>query len=213
MPRPQTLRSVDIRAVLAQLTAADPALGAVIAASPPFGLVPRDRRSPFDELMRAIVYQQLSGQAAGTIYRRFLALYGPREKSPLPEQVMATPTDRMRGVGLSRAKTAAIQDLAAKTIAGVVPTLAEAKRLDDEALIERLVAVRGVGRWTAEMFLMFGLGRADLLPVDDLGVRKGFKIMRGMRKLPAQEYLRRVGKRWAPYRTVASWYCWRACEM
>ena len=213
MTRPQTLRSVDIRAVLAQFTAADPALGSVIAASPPFGLVPRDRRSPFEELMRAIVYQQLSGMAAGTIYRRFLALYGSQGKSPLPEQVMATPTERMRGVGLSRAKTAAIQDLAAKTIAGVVPTLAEAKRLEDEALIDRLVAVRGVGRWTAEMFLMFGLGRLDVLPVDDLGVRKGFMIMRGMRKMPAQTYLRRIGKRWAPYRTVGSWYCWRACEM
>ncbi|HEX9166412.1 MAG TPA: hypothetical protein VF862_10925, partial [Gemmatimonadales bacterium] len=162
MTRPPTLRSVDIKAVLAQLTVADPALGSVIAASPPFSLVPRDRRSPFDELMRAIVYQQLSGQAAGTIFGRFVALYGTKGKYPLPEQVMATPTETMRSVGLSRAKAAAIQDLAAKTIAGVVPTLAEAKRLEDEVLIERLVAVRGVGRWTAEMFLMFGLGRLDV---------------------------------------------------
>lgn len=199
--------------MLAHLTAADPALGSVIAASPPFGLVPRDRRSPFEELLRAIVYQQLSGKAAGTIYHRFLALFGRSGRAPAPELVMAMPTEAMRGAGLSRAKAAAIQDLAAKTIAGVVPTLAEAKRLEDELLIERLSAVRGVGRWTAEMFLMFGLGRPDVLPVDDLGVRKGFMRMRGMRRLPAPAYLRRVARRWAPYRTVGSWYCWRATEL
>lgn len=213
MPRPLTLHSVDVPGALAQLSAADPALGAVIAATQPFGLVPRDRRSPFHELMRAIVYQQLSGQAAGTIFGRFLALYGSRGRRPAPEQVMATPLEAMRSAGLSRAKSAAIQDLAAQTIAGVVPTLAEAKRLDDEALIERLVQVRGVGRWTAEMFLMFGLGRVDLLPVDDLGVRKGFMKMQRMRALPSEERLRRHGRRWAPYRTIASWYCWRATEL
>jgi 3-methyladenine DNA glycosylase/8-oxoguanine DNA glycosylase len=210
--RPLTFRQLNVPAVLAHLAGADPALGRVIDAHPPFDLVPRDRRSPFEELTRAIVYQQLSGRAAATIYGRLVAIYGSRGKPPAPEQIMATATERLRQAGLSRAKTAAIQDLAAKTIAGIVPALPAARRMADDELIDHLVQVRGIGRWTAQMFLMFGLGRVDILPVDDLGIRRGFMRMTGMRRMPSPERVRRHGRRWAPYRTVASWYCWQAAD-
>lgn len=209
---PATLRQLHLPSVLSHLAAADPDLAVVIGQSDPFALVPRDRRPPYQELMKAIVYQQLSGQAAGTILNRVLALYGQRGRFPSPEAILATPEDRFRTAGLSRAKTAALLDLAAKTVTGVVPRLGEARRMADEDLITRLVQVRGVGRWTAEMFLMFGLGRPDRLPADDLGVRRGFMKMLGMRRMPSPERIRRHGRRWAPYRTVASWYCWRAAD-
>lgn len=209
---PVTLRQLHLPSVLDHLAAADPDLAIIIGATAPFAMVPRDRRPPYQELMKAIVYQQLSGQAAGTILRRVLALYGPHGRFPSPEAILATPEGRFRAAGLSRAKTAAVLDLAAQAVTGVVPRLSEARRMEDEDLIARLVQVRGVGRWTAEMFLMFGLGRADRLPADDLGVRRGFMKMQGMRRMPSPERLRRHGRRWAPYRTVASWYCWRAAD-
>lgn len=213
MPRPPTLRDIDARVVLDHLADADPRLGAVIAAAGPLTLAPRDRRSPFEELFRAIVYQQLSGQAAATILARVLAALGAGRRVPAPELVLATPPAVLRGAGLSEAKTRAVQDLARQRLGGVVPSLAEARRMTDDDLIARLVQVRGVGPWTVQMFLMFGLGRLDVLPTGDLGVQKGVQRIHRLRAVPTPERVERVGARWAPYRTVASWYCWRATEL
>lgn len=213
MPRPLTLRDVDPTAVLAYLREADPRLGAVIAVAGPLTLVPRDRRSPFEELFRAIVYQQLSGQAAATILARVLAALGSGRRVPAPDQVLATPPAVLRGAGLSEAKTRAVQDLARQRLAGVVPSLAEARRMDDADLVAQLVQVRGVGPWTVQMFLMFGLGRLDVLPTGDLGVQKGVQRIHRLRAPPTPDRVERLGTRWAPYRTVASWYCWRATEL
>lgn len=213
MPRPPTLREVDARVILDHLAAADPRLGAVITAAGPLTLVPRDRRSPFEELFRAIVYQQLSGQAAATILARVLMALDGGRRVPSPERVLAAPPAVLRGAGLSEAKTRAVQDLARQRLAGVVPSLAEARRMEDDELVARLVQVRGVGPWTVQMFLMFGLGRLDVLPTADLGVQKGVQRIHRLRTLPTPERVARFGARWAPYRTVASWYCWRATEL
>jgi len=207
-----TLDSLDLNAVVRHLRAADPRLAELIRRAGPFRPDWRMNISPYQGLFRSIVYQQLSGKAAGTIFRRVLALYGDGAV-PEPAQVLATSDDRLRGAGLSRNKTAAIRDLAARTLDGTVPDRATARRTPDQELIDRLVAVRGVGRWTAEMLLMFGLGRPDVLPVSDLGIRKGFQLTYGMKRLPAAGTIMRQGKAWAPYRTVASWYLWRAVEL
>lgn len=170
------------------------------------------RGTPFDALLRSITYQQLSGKAAGTIYARVCALY-PRQR-PTPEAVSATPTEALRAAGLSRAKVLAAHDLAARVLDGTVPaTTAGLHRLDEEEIIARLCAVRGVGRWTVEMFLMFRLGRPDVLPVNDLGVQKGFAVAFGRRTLPTPAQLARRGERWRPWRTVASWYLWALAEL
>jgi len=213
MARPLTLRDVDPSTVLGHLRAVDPRLGAVITAAGPLTLIPRDRRSPFEELFRAIVYQQLSGQAAATILARVLAALGSGRRVPPPEQVLATPPAVLRGAGLSEAKTRAVQDLARQRLAGVVPSLPEARRMEDDELLTRLVQVRGVGPWTVQMFLMFGLGRLDVLPSGDLGVQKGLQRIRRLRSLPPPARVEHLGAAWAPYRTVASWYCWRATEL
>lgn len=198
------------RAVLA-LSSADPRLGAIIERAGPCGIGTRFRDPPYERLFRAIVYQQLAGRAASTILGRVLALFGDG-RVPAPEAVLAMPIERLRGAGLSRNKALAITDLAARTLDGTVPALAEARRLDDTALIERLIVVRGVGRWTAEMLLIFGLGRPDVLPAVDLGIRKGFQRTYRTRGLPAPERVLRDGRRWRPWRTVASWYLWRAAD-
>jgi 3-methyladenine DNA glycosylase/8-oxoguanine DNA glycosylase len=194
------------------LAAADPALGLVIGRSLPFSVRPTRTQSLFAALLESIVYQQLSGKAAETILSRVLALYRPR-RFPRPDDLVATPDARLRTAGLSRNKTAALKDLARHTIEGTVPPLARAHAMSDDELIERLTAVRGVGRWTVEMILIFRLGRPDILPVSDLGVRKGFRRAFGMRGLPAAVTMTRRGERWRPYRSVASWYLWRAAEL
>lgn len=171
----------------------------------------RSQKSPFLALAESIAYQQLNGKAAATIYGRFHALYPG--KGPTPERVLETSDEAMRGAGLSRAKTLAIRDLAAKTLDGTVPTAAKLRSLSDEEIIERLTSIRGVGRWTAEMVLMFRLGRPDVLPATDYGVRKGFAITYRKRSLPAPAKLLAHGERWRPYRSVASWYLWRAVDM
>ncbi|MEK6687385.1 MAG: cysteine methyltransferase, partial [Gemmatimonadota bacterium] len=178
----------------------------------PLGLRPGYRLSPYQRLFGAIVYQQLSGQAASTILGRVRALFGDDDAVPEPAAVLEMPDGKMRGAGLSQAKMLAIQDLARKSLEGVLPELAEARQLDDEALIERLVVVRGIGRWTAEMLLIGGLGRPDVLPVADLGIQKGFRIAYRTRKLPDPSRILRHGRRWQPYRTIASWYLWRATD-
>ena len=207
-----TLKDLDLRTVTRTLAAADPALGKVIKR---VGLFTPDWQldsSPYEGLFRSIVYQQLSGKAAGTIFGRVCAACG-NGKIPAPEVVGTIEDGVLRGAGLSRNKTLAIRDLALRTIDGTVPDRATAHRTPDGELIDRLVAVRGVGRWTAEMLLMFGLGRPDVFPVSDLGIRKGFQITYGMKRMPAEVTMHRQGKRWAPYRTIASWYLWRILEL
>lgn len=207
-------RDFDARPALRALERADPILGRAIESIGAFRLG-REKQATMDVyavLAKAIVSQQLSGKAAATIYGRLCDLFPAARGGPRPEQILAASDAALRSAGLSRAKTLALRDLAEKSLAGAIPTLAAARRLDDEALIERLTAVRGIGRWTAEMFLIFRLGRPDVLPVDDYGVRKGFALAFGQAELPSPRDLREHGLRWAPWRTVASWYLWRIAD-
>jgi DNA-3-methyladenine glycosylase II len=201
----------DPQEALATLQAADRVLAELITRAGPFRLQTRAHLSPFQALLRAIVYQQLSGQAAETIYQRLLGLFPQRR--PTPQRLLSASAEALRGAGLSRAKIAAAQDLAAKALDGTVPSRQRLQTLDDEAVIERLLAVRGVGRWTAEMLLMFYLGRPDVLPVADLGVRKGFMLTYRLAQLPGARELLAHGESWRPYRSVASWYLWRALDL
>lgn len=200
----------DLAAATAHLTAADPALAALIRQVGPCRLEIGRMESPFRSLLKAIVYQQLSGKAAATIYGRVAALFP--DGRPTPEALAALPAEALRGAGMSRAKATAAHDLAARTLDGTVPERAALDRMDDAAIIERLTAVRGVGPWTVEMLLIFELGRPDVLPVTDLGVRKGFARLHGLEVLPAPSALRKEGERWRPYRSVAAWYLWRAAD-
>ncbi len=203
----------DPSAAVAHLRAADPALADLIDAVGPFRMRLKRTPSIYAALAEAIVYQQLTGRAAGTIWARVCALYPNAHAGPTPEMILRTSDEKLRGAGLSGGKLLALRDLARRTVAGEIPTLAEARDLDDTQLIERLTAVRGIGRWTVEMLLMFRLGRSDVLPVDDLGIRKGYAQCYRKRTLPEPEVLRRAGARWAPYRSVASWYLWRALDL
>ena len=171
------------------------------------------RRASSCALAEAIVYQQLNGRAAATIFARLCALFPGGHAGPNAEQILRASDARLRSAGLSRSKMLSLRDLARKAVDGKVPTLAEVHRMDDEAIIERLTEVRGIGRWTVEMLLMFRLGRPDVLPVDDYGVRKGFTIAFRKRKPPHPKDLQKYGARWRPYRTVASWYLWRATDL
>jgi 3-methyladenine DNA glycosylase/8-oxoguanine DNA glycosylase len=164
-------------------------------------------------LAEAIVYQQLNGRAAATIFARVRALFPRAHEGPTAEQILRTSDQKLRGAGLSRSKLLSLRDLARRAMDGQIPTLAEVHRMEDEAIIERLTEVRGIGRWTVEMLLIFRLGRPDVLPVDDYGVRKGFALAYRKRKLPAPRALMKHGERWRPYRSVASWYLWRALEL
>jgi len=183
----------------------------LIARSRRYNITPAVSIRPFDALAESIAYQQLSGKAAATIFGRVRALY-PKRKWLDPEQLLATPDETLRAAGLSRAKTAALKDLAAKTIDGTVPAGRALIRMSDDEIIARLTAVRGIGRWTVEMLLLFDLGRPDVWPVDDYGVRKGFAKTFGRRKLPTPKQLMKVGEKWRPYRSVAAWYFWRALD-
>jgi DNA-3-methyladenine glycosylase II len=194
------------------LTAADPRLGALIARAGEFTMRPVPTQSLFAALVESIVYQQLSGKAAETILRRVVALYRPR-RFPRPVDILETPVERLRAAGLSAAKTAAVKDLAARTLEGTVPSMTRVRRMSDEEIIERLTTVRGIGRWTVEMLLLFRLGRPDVLPLGDLGVRKGFARAFNRRALLDPLVLHRRAERWRPYRSVASWYLWRALEL
>ena len=194
------------------LAATDPRLAALIARSRPYQVKAARLVRPFDALAESIVYQQLSGKAAATIFGRVRALY-PRRKWFSPQLVLATPDERLRAAGLSRNKTAAIKDLAAKTLDGTIPTAAALHRMSDEEIIVRLTTVRGIGRWTVEMMLLFDLGRLDVWPVDDYGVRKGYAKTFGKRKLPKPKELHARGEKWRPYRSVAAWYFWRALDV
>jgi len=201
----------DPQAACRHLTAADPRLGALILRAGAFTMRPERTQSLFGALVEAIVYQQLSGKAAETILGRVVALYRPR-RFPRPVDLLETPVERLRAAGLSAAKAAAVKDLAARTLDGTVPTMARVRRMSDDEIIERLTAVRGIGRWTVEMLLLFRLGRPDVLPLGDLGVRKGFARAFNRRALLDPLVLSRRAERWRPYRSVASWYLWRALD-
>jgi DNA-3-methyladenine glycosylase II len=183
----------------------------LIARSRPYNITPAVSIRPFDALAESIAYQQLSGKAAATIFGRVRALY-PKRKWLDPEQLLATPDETLRAAGLSRAKTAALKDLAAKTIDGTVPSSRALIRMSDDEILTRLTMVRGIGRWTVEMLLLFDLGRPDVWPVDDYGVRKGFAKTFRRRKLPTPKQLMQFGEKWRPYRSVAAWYFWRALD-
>ncbi len=190
----------------------DPRFAALIARSRKYDVIPRMVASPFDSLAESIAYQQLSGKAAATIFGRVRALY-PGRKRLDPAKLLATPDATLRAAGLSGSKTAALKDLSAKALAGIVPTGRALVKMSDEEIIERLIAVRGIGRWTVEMLLIFDLGRLDVWPVDDYGVRKGFAKTFNRRKLPTPKQLRKIGEKWRPYRSVAAWYFWRALDV
>jgi O-6-methylguanine DNA methyltransferase len=177
----------------------------------PFRMRLHSAQSIFGALAEAIVYQQLTGKAAAKIFARLCGLFPGAPKSPTAEQLLAASDEQLRGVGLSRSKLLSLRDLAHKAANGEIPTLAETHRMADEAIIESLTRVRGIGRWTAEMLLIFHLGRPDVLPVDDYGMRKGFAIAYD-RELPSPQELAAYGAGWKPYRTVASWYLWRVVE-
>ena len=170
-----------------------------------------EAHSPYEALLRAVTYQSISGKAAATIFGRIKALGGDG-RVPTPEEMLKLRKPVLRKAGLSGAKILSMKDLARKTLAGVVPTLEEAHGMSDDELVERLVSVRGIGAWTVEMFLIFRLGRPDVLPVHDLGVRKGWCVTYGKKHMPRPKELLAFGERWRPYRTVASWYMWRAFE-
>ncbi|HKP12174.1 MAG TPA: DNA-3-methyladenine glycosylase [Blastocatellia bacterium] len=218
MPKNETAKGAaehgyafDPQLAIAHLSQADATLARLIEVAGPFRMEIRTMHSPFEALARNIVYQQLNGTAAAAIHARVLALAG---RSRLrPRDILDATDEALRGAGLSRNKLEALRDLAAKTLDGTVPTLARLKRMSDEEIIERLTQVRGIGRWTVEMLLMFRLGRPDVLPVGDFAVRKGFSLVYRAGAMPTPKELTAYAERWRPYRTVASWYMWRAVAL
>lgn len=204
---------VDTPAAIRHLRRADPKLGPVIerAARPQLGA--QRSTTVFAALARAIVYQQISGKAAGTIYGRVCALYPGRRRGLTARAVLATADATLRAAGLSSNKLLSLKDLAAHVAARRIPGPRRLERMEDEAIIEALTQVRGIGRWTAEMFLLFHLGRPDVLAVDDLGLRQGHAFVVGGAGETSREALLAYGERWRPYRSVASWYLWRAVEL
>ncbi len=235
MPSPHTSRTrkppYDSAAAIKQLSAADPRLGKLIARAGPFTLKLAATQSPFEALAEAIVYQQLHGKAAATIHCRMIESFIPlcgftrgKPNHPAPQHILDCPNAQLRTAGLSANKQLALRDLAAKTIEGNVPDLKQIRRMSDDEIIERLSAVRGIGKWTVEMFLIFRLGRPNVLPVGDYGIRKGFALtFLGLKptdkvtpkNLATKQQIeqRAKTKHWSPYNSIASWYLWRACDL
>jgi 3-methyladenine DNA glycosylase/8-oxoguanine DNA glycosylase len=205
----------DHREAIAHLSKTDRRLARLIeriaAKSIEFRLNIEERETPYESLLEAIVYQSISGKAAKVIFGRIAAL-GANGRCPTPQEVLRVRKPALRKAGLSHAKIAAVRDLAQKTIEGVVPSVHEAHAMSDQELVDRLISVRGIGAWTVEMFLIFRLGRPDVLPIHDYGVQKGFAITYGKKAIPKPRELTKFGERWRPYRTVASWYMWRAVD-
>lgn len=201
----------DPKAAVAHLKKADPVMGRLIKKSGDFTLSLKKTEGTFEALLEAIVYQQLNRKAAATILGRFKALFD--SKNPLsPQNLIAMSETAMRGAGLSRGKTIALKDLAAKTLEGTVPHLKQARKLSDEELIERLTAVHGIGEWTVHMLLIFRLGRPDVLPTGDFAIRKAFGQVYNKRKPQTPEQITKHGELWRPYRSMASWYLWRSLD-
>jgi DNA-3-methyladenine glycosylase II len=233
MPRPLSSPRpprYDAAKAISDLSSADPKLGKLIQRAGPFTMRVASAQSPFEALVESIIYQQLHGKAAATIHRRLLESFSPvltleaagTGAHPTPQHLLDCPNEQLRAAGLSKNKMLALRDLAAKTLDGTVPTLPQIRRMSDEAIIEHLTQVRGIGRWTVEMLLIFRLGRPNVLPVDDYGVRKGFALTFGKLKptdkvtpmdLPKPDVMHRRGKKWQPWCSVASWYLWRACDL
>ncbi len=188
------------------LKKSDPILGRWISRIGAFTLKPERRQNSFEALAESILYQQISGKAAASIFAKVKPIL-------TPEGILRAPASALRKAGVSRPKRLALKDLASKTAAGLVPTVAQMRRLEDEAIIERLTSVRGIGRWTAQMLLMFRLGRPDVLPATDYGIRKGFERVYRTRELPAPREIEARGERWRPFRSIASWYLWRSLEL
>jgi DNA-3-methyladenine glycosylase II len=208
--------AAQLAAFKRRLAKIDPILANVIRAAGRFTHTTSAQHTPFHSLARAIAHQQLNGTAAESIFGRFVGLYAVNGTGAAlleAELVLETPDEKLRAVGLSFAKIASIKDLAAKTIAGVVPPSEILHTLEDGQIVERLTQVRGIGRWTVEMMLMSRLGRPDVLPIDDFGVRNGFRLAYGLRGMPTPRALAEFGARWAPYRSVAAWYLWRAVDL
>lgn len=202
----------DHRRAIEHLSSADRHLARLISRCIEFKLEIEDAQSPYEALLEAIVYQSISGKAAETIFTRVKELSASK-RCPTPEEILRIEKRKLRKAGLSGAKIAAARDLAQKTLDGVVPTLEQAQRMSDQELVERLDSVRGVGAWTVEMFLIFRLGRPDVLPIHDYGVQKGFALTYGKKEIPKPRELAEFGERWRPYRTVAAWYMWRAVQL
>ncbi len=210
----------DAAQACAELAAADPKLGALIERGGPFTLRLKSQHSPFEALLESIIYQQLHGKAAAAILKRLLTLFG--ELHPSPEHLAEASDEMLRSVGLSGSKARALRDLAARTLDGTVPTLTEIRRMPDDEIVSRLTEVRGIGPWTVEMLLIFRLGRPNVFPVSDYGVRKGFALT--FNRLPKlkpfdatmlakPDEMNRRARRWEPWRSVATWYLWRACDL
>jgi DNA-3-methyladenine glycosylase II len=198
-------------AALKHLSARDPVMRRLIRDFGPCDLVPETRRPPFQSLVQAVAHQQLHGAAANTILTRFKKLF-PGRRFPRAEDLASVTDAQLRACGFSFAKIASLRDIAAKTLAGVVPASRQMAKLSDDEIVGRLTEVRGVGRWTVEMLLIFQLGRPDVLPADDFGVRSGFRQAYKKRDLPAVKELLAFGERWRPYRTTAAWYLWLAAD-
>jgi DNA-3-methyladenine glycosylase II len=211
MPAKTRALRFDLAQAVRHLRERDERLRRLIDETEPFRLDHRGTNSPYEALLESIAYQSISGKAAATIFARVKQL-ADDGRIPTPERMLALSDPALRGAGLSTAKVLAMKDLARRTIEGVVPTLAQARKLSDEELVARLVSVRGIGVWSVEMFLIFRLGRPDVLPVHDLGVRKGWCVTYGKKHMPTPKELLAFGERWRPYRTVAAWYLWRAFE-
>lgn len=198
-------RSVDASTFLAAI---DADWARLVAQVGPCGHEPKPAREPYEALVRAVAYQQLHVKAGDAILARLLTLY-PRQAFPSPEQLLDTAIDAMRGCGFSARKTETIRGIATATLGGVVPDLATALTLPDEEMIARLVALKGIGRWTVEMFLIYSLDRPDILPVDDFGVREGYRLLKSLETAPTPKALAAIGVAWSPHRTAAAWYLWR----
>jgi len=203
----------DYTAAVAYLRAADPALAKIIDIVGPCGMQIKGTQSLFIALAEAIVYQQLTAKAAATIFARVRGLFPHAHNAPTPQQLLRASDARLRSAGLSGAKAAALRDLARKACDGQIPDLKNLQTMDDAQIVETLTQIKGIGRWTVEMLLMFRLGRPDILPLDDYGLQKGIAVIDRKRKLPSKKDMEKRGKRWSPHRSVASWYLWRAADM
>lgn len=190
------------------LSAIDDDWARLIAAVGPCTFETRPEHEPYQALVRAVAYQQLHGKAGDAIIKRFLAIYG--DKYPTPDQLLATEFDALRACGFSARKIETIKGIAEGAISGLVPSRLDADAMPDDDLIKRLVELKGIGRWTVEMLMIFTLKRLDILPADDFGVVQGYKRLKSLQNAPSRKEITEIGKAWSPYRTIASWYLWRA---
>jgi O-6-methylguanine DNA methyltransferase len=211
---PTIIKDFDSAKAIRDLSKRDPKLAKLIKKIGPFELKTAenkaDKKAPFHWLVRSIIYQQLHGKAAATIHLRVRALFEGRD--PQPEELLSMDENRLASAGLSRQKLAALKDLALAATEGRVPNGRKMARMTDEEIIETLTPIRGVGRWTVEMLLIFGLGRTDVLAVDDFAIRKSAMLLHGLKEMPNRKALQQIGEQWKPFRTVASWYLWRALD-